>query len=295
VTLGEEGEIKDWAICPSVIKVSRRLTYQEVEQLLPRDQALANLLQLTSRLRERRLAQEGYELRLPEVWVTFTAKGEPEVMVEDQETPSRQMVAEAMVLANWLAASFLSESGTPAIYRTQTEPREPIRREEGKGLLELWQDRRKLSRVAMDLKPQLHWGLGLNHYTLATSPIRRYLDLVTHRQLLAAVSGTLLPYSLEDLEKIISVIEPAMRRAGLIKARRLRYWLLKYLAARVGQKKEALVLEATPHHYRLLFPDLLLEVLLAAPATLKLTPGDTILVRLNRVLPREDQIKISLA
>ena len=32
-------------------------------------------------------------------------------MVEDQETPSRQLVAEAMVLANSLAARFLAEHG----------------------------------------------------------------------------------------------------------------------------------------------------------------------------------------
>ena len=57
-----------------------------------------------------------------------------------------------------------------------------------------------------------------------------------------------------------------MRRAGQLKTRRLRYWLLKYLAARVGQKKEALVLEALPHRYRLIFPDLLLELFMPAPA-----------------------------
>ena len=32
-----------------------------------------------------------------------------------------------------------------------------------------------------------------------------------------------------------------------------------------------------------------------APASLRLAPGDTILVRLDKVLPREDQIKVSLA
>ena len=41
----------------------------------------------------------------------------------------------------------------------------------------------------MDLTPSPHWGLGLPCYTFATSPIRRYLDLVIHRQLLAVVSG----------------------------------------------------------------------------------------------------------
>jgi exoribonuclease-2 len=295
VTLSSEAEIIDWEIRPSRIRVGQRLTYQEVDGLFPQDPRLTSLSRLTILLKERRLAQGGYELKLPEVWVAFNPQGEIQVTVEDQETPARALVAEAMVLANWLAARFLAEHKVPAIFRSQSEPREPIIREEPKGLLELYRDRRRLSRVVMDLAPQRHWGLGLEHYTLATSPIRRYLDLVIHRQLLAHLCSTPLPYNQEELGRILTAIEPAMRRAGLLKTRRLRYWLLKYLAARVGQKKEALILEALPHRYRLLFADILLEVFLPAPATLTLNPGDLVLVRLDRVLPREDQIKVSLA
>ncbi len=295
VDLDQEAEVLHWEIRPSLIKVQQRLTYQEVDGLLSQDPRLAALSRITTMLKERRLAQGGYELKLPEVWVAFTSQGELQVTVEDQETPARSLVAEAMVLANWLAARFLAEQKVPAIFRSQPEPREPINREEPKGLLELYRDRRRLSRVVMDLTPQPHWGLGLEQYTLATSPIRRYLDLVTHRQLLAHLCGAPWPYQHEELSRIVTAIEPAMRRAGLLKTRRLRYWLLKYLTGRLGQKKEALVLEALPHRYRLLFPDILLEVFLPAPATLTLNPGDLVLVHLDRVVPREDQIKVSLA
>ena len=295
VTLSPEGEVREWALCPSRITVQQRLTYQEVDQLLPQDQKLATLARLAQSLKEQRQAQGGYELQLPEVWVSFNHQGGLQVTVEDQKTPSHQLVGEAMVLANSLAARFLKEQGIPAIYRSQPKPREPIHREEPKGLLELWQDRRRLSRVVTDLTPQPHWGLGLPQYTMASSPIRRYLDLVSHRQILAALSDTPLPYSRPDLEKILMTIEPAMRRGGLLKARRLRYWLLKYMAGRAGEKMEALVLEALPHRYRLMFPQLLLEVFLPAPASLRLTPGDNLMVRLERVLPREDQVKLSLA
>lgn len=294
VTLDAQEELQDWLITPSLIKVRRRLTYNQVDGLLSHDPHLAQLEKVSRGLKERRLAQGGYELHLPEVWVVFTPQG-LQIKVEDQETPSRQLVAEAMVLANRLAAAFLSEGKTPAIYRSQPEPREPIRRKEGKSIFELWQDRRNLSRVVMDLTPQPHWGLGLNCYTMVTSPIRRYLDLVIHRQLQAVLAGGPPGYRREDLEEIITVIEPAMRRAGILKTRRLRYWLLKYLMGKVGQKAPALVLESLPNRYRLMFPDLLLEFFFPAPATAKLTPGDTIMVRLDRVSPREDQIKVSLA
>jgi exoribonuclease II len=295
VTLGADAEVKDWVIVPSCIKVKRRLTYHEVDGLLTKEPQLATLSRLTRRLKERRLARGGYELKLPEVWVTFTPQGEIQVVVEDQETTSRQLVAEAMVLANSLASQFLAEQKIAAIYRGQPEPREPIKPASDKSLLELWQDRRRLSRVVMDLSPSPHWGLGLPYYTFATSPIRRYLDLVIHRQILAAVSEQPPPYQPEELEQILSVIEPAMRRAGQLKTRRLRYWLLKHLSTRVGQKLEALVLESLPHRYRLMLPDILLELFMATPANLKLSPGDTVLVRLDRVVPREDQIKVSLA
>ena len=295
VTLSADAEIKEWVIVPSLITVARRLTYHEVDALLTQDRQLATLFRLTRRLKERRLARGGYELKLPEVWVTFAPQGDIQVVVEDQETASHQLVGEAMVLANTLASQFLAEHGIAAIYRGQPDPREPIQPASDKSLLELWQDRRRLSRVVMDLTPSPHWGLGLPCYTFATSPIRRYLDLVTHRQLLAAVSGHPPVYQPEDLEQILSTIEPAMRRAGQMKNRRLRYWLLKHLSTRVGQKLEALVLDKTPHRYRLMLPDILLDLFMTAPATVKLSPGDTVLVRLDRVNPREDQIKVSLA
>ena len=294
--LNPEGEVQDWEIRPSLIRVRRRLSYGEADQLLDQGHdAVALLARLAERLKARRLAQGGYELKLPEVWVSFDPQGRVQVTVEDQETPSHQLVAEAMVLANWAAATFLAERGIPALYRTQPEPREPIDRDAPKTLLELWQDRRKLSRVFLELAPQPHWGLGLPQYTFATSPIRRYLDLVIHRQILSALMAAPPFYSPAELEQIAAVIEPAMRRAGLLKIRRLRYWLLKYLAGKVGQKLEALVVEVLPHRARLLLPDLLLEIPFTAPATLRLKPGDHVQVRLDKVSPREDQIKVSLA
>jgi exoribonuclease II len=296
ITLDHEGAVEKCDIKPSLIRVRRRLSYGEADLLLEgRDDILGILARLAERLKARRLAQGGYELKLPEVWVSFDSQGKVLVTLEDQETPSHQLVGETMVLANSLASAFLVERGAPAIFRAQPEPREAIDREAKKTLLELWQDRRRLSRVVMDLKPQPHWGLGLPHYTFATSPIRRYLDLVIHRQILSLLLGAAPFYSPAELEKITQIIDPAMRRAGLLKNLRLRYWLLKHLAGRVGQKLEAMVVEVQTHRSRLLIPELLLDVPFTAPATLRLKAGDLVQVRLDKVSPREDQIKLSLA
>ncbi|MBM4285244.1 MAG: VacB/RNase II family 3'-5' exoribonuclease [Deltaproteobacteria bacterium] len=295
VTLDADARILDWEIAPSLIRVQRRLTYHQVDDLLPGDDDLAALFRLMAAHRDRRLEQGGYELKLPEVWVNFGPGGEITVSSEDQQTASHELVAEAMVLANFLAARFLAQRGAPAIYRAQPEPREAIDTAAAKDLLALWQDRRRLSRVVMDLTPQPHWGLGLEAYTFATSPIRRYLDLVIHRQIMGALTEAGPVYGPEELGRILTDIEPAMRRAGALKTRRLRYWLLKYLSGHTGEKMEALVLEALPYRYKVLIPPLLLEASLTAPASLRLKPGDLVQVRLDKALPREDQLKLSLA
>ncbi len=295
VNLAATGEIKDYNIVPSLIRVHQRLTYHEVDFRMDQEERLADLHRLTVKLRERRLSHGGVQLQFPDVFIYTDAQGEVRVDVEDTETPSHEIVSEAMILANYLGAQYLSERRLPALYRSQAPPREELATVEGKSLFQLWQNRRRLSRVLLELDPQPHWGLGLQVYTTLSSPIRRYLDVIIQRQLLAVLSEQPPPYNREALEGLLTTLEAALRRAGILKAKRLRYWLLKYLSQRLGQKLSALVLEQHPNRYRLLLPDILLETDMPAPSGRKFHPGETVLIRLDRAIPHDEILKVSLA
>src|SRR5256712_2858018 len=90
--------------------------------------------------------------------------------------------------------------------------------------------RKTFKRSRLSLTPGLHSGLGLGAYTQASSPIRRYADLVTQRQFTAMLSGAPIPHGREELLKILSTAEAAEQEIRAIEDRSTTYWLLEYLS-----------------------------------------------------------------
>jgi ribonuclease R len=59
-----------------------------------------------------------------------------------------------------------------------------------------------VARAGYTAVPSAHDALGSGYYTHFTSPLRRYADLVVHRQLRAAIAGEEPPYTAEQLERL---------------------------------------------------------------------------------------------
>jgi exoribonuclease-2 len=87
--------------------------------------------------------------------------------------PLDKLVAELMILANGTWGRLLDGHGAAAIYRAQAP--------EGK--------------VRMTTVAAEHQGLGLSHYAWASSPLRRYVDLVNQWQLVAVLRGEPPPFA----------------------------------------------------------------------------------------------------
>jgi exoribonuclease II len=294
VTLGADGQVVDFEILPSLIRVRNQLTYFDVNQRVESDPEIRALYTLAQAFRQQRLDQGAVIITLPEINIWFDEEGLPQVNRVDRESPGRFLVAEMMILGNWLAARFLSEKGLAAVFRSQPEPRQRLFNNGEGSLYQNWMQRRHLSRFALNTSAEAHIGLGLNAYVTATSPIRKYFDLVTQRQLRAAL-GLEQAYTEGEMATILQELERPMTAVGQVQLRRQRYWLLKYLETLTGSRIEAMVLAKRRNSYQVLLNDYLLETDLPLPSAATFKPEDHIQVTIQNVNARKDNLVVFYA
>ena len=138
---------------------------------------------------------------------------------------------------------------------------------------------------------QHHSGLGLDAYVTATSPIRKYFDLITQRQI-RAVLGFDQPYTKEDILNTIHAVEQRMSAVSRIQYSRNRYWLLKYLEQKAGEKTEAVVLSKHRDSYLILLKEYMLECRLPLSQGIELKPQDLVQVTLQHASARNDMVSV---
>jgi exoribonuclease-2 len=158
-------------------------------------------------------------------------------------------------------------------------------------LFQNWMQRKLLSRFVLSHRPENHHGLGLDAYVTATSPIRKYFDLITQRQV-RALLGLETPYSKSEINSLIQALQRPMSLVAKLQYRRLRYWLLKYMQGCTGQKEEAIVLNRRRNGYAVLLKEYLLECHLPFSNSLSLRPEDLIQVTLQHIDARRDVVTV---
>jgi exoribonuclease-2 len=293
IRFNANAEIQEFEVVPSLIRVQQQLTFQDVDAMALDDPVIKAMHTVAQQYRRRRIRSGALLINLPELNIWATPEGKPMISVVNRESPGRMLVSELMILANELAARFLSEKDLPAIFRSQAEPRERLF-EKGQGtLFQNWMQRKLINRFVLSSSPERHAGLGLQSYVTATSPIRRFFDLVTQRQLRAA-AGLEKPYTQEQIDNIISTCADPMAQVGRVQYRRQRYWLLKYLQGLTGQKEEALVLFKRRDGYVILLQKYMLECRLSGADGITLRPEDLVQVTIQYVHPRNDVITVVL-
>ena len=140
-----------------------------------------------------------------------------QIMPRVRGAPLDLIVAEAMILANSHWGGWLAEHNVPGIYRSQASLAPGVK-------------------VRMGTKPAPHAGMGVSQYSWATSPLRRYVDLVNQWQIVATVrhgraAALAAPFKPRDatLFSIISSFDAAYAAYNDFQQTIERYWTLRWI------------------------------------------------------------------
>src|SRR5271154_1881435 len=224
VRLSADGELLDASIYPARIPIMRRLDYDQVDHFLESgaatDDTAATVARLNApaiQLRQRRRTAGAVLVQRREAKVRVHGD-DVEITVLDNASPGRTLVAEFMVLSNFVAARYAAANRIPIIYRVQPQLG-------GGDIASL--------RPRLSLHPEYHAGIGLGFYAQLSSPIRRYADLVLQRQMLGALANrdpqTPPIYTVDELLTVLAGAETAEASGRELERRAKRYWTLRYL------------------------------------------------------------------
>ncbi len=299
VDLDEVGAVSHYEIVSSLIKPNYRLTYDDVEEMLQLGveddlECLADY----ARLRKKwRVAQGAIEIHLPDTNVkvdTKSGEGDRLILELMEDTFSRQLVAEMMILGGEVAARFAQTNNIPIPYRYQEQPELPpldTLMQLPSGPVREFAICRCMTKGLLGLYASRHAGLGLDAYAQITSPIRRYSDLLAHWQIKAFLRDEPLPFTAERLTEILQAIDPAIWDANQVEKQSVRYWSLEYLRRNKDVVWEAIMLDWLRENEKLalvLIEDLGLK--LPMRITRQIQVGDNLLIKTSEVDPRKDII-----
>jgi exoribonuclease-2 len=154
------------------------------------------------------------------------------------------------------------------------------------------QQRKRLSPMSLLTTPKGHSCVGAPQYTTVTSPIRRLLDLIMQLQISYLIMGKGVLFSKKDMKHFGSIILTTLEKANQVKYLRQRYWILKYLQAKNGERLPALVIDSGPKRVHIFLEEFLLDADLPLNPAFKVTAGDTVLVKLAKIDPLSNILRL---
>lgn len=272
IGISEDGAPTCLKIVPSRVRV-QRLSYSEANDRMD-SSPFAEISLITEQFRARRLEQGAAELNLPEVKIKTSVDGvlynlsaehelsikeSSEYSIEISDLPrlkSRDMVTDAMLMAGEAVAEFFIENQIPAPFASQPPPDESATPET---MSDMFAYRKKFKRSELHLEPALHAGLGLERYTRATSPLRRYSDLLVHQQLRAFIAGGEL---IGEADMLARTAEAEMGGGNTAMAERLsnRHWTLLYMQQHPEKVYQGVVVDKRDDRGVVMIPELGIDV-----------------------------------
>ncbi|OZJ05911.1 hypothetical protein BZG36_01191 [Bifiguratus adelaidae] len=152
-------------------------------------------------------------------------------------SPAHVMVAEMMVIAGRVCAQFAKERNIPMPYRVQPAPslegnvqRALANNTSGISAVQAAQLLPLMHPAAVSTFASMHWALGIHDgYVKVTSPLRRYLDLLSHWNIKASLLNEGLPFSKQWIDVMGPAVQQREKELNRIEQQCDRWWVLELL------------------------------------------------------------------
>ncbi len=294
IEFDEAGNLLNYKLTNSVIRSSYRFTYDLVKRILQDEcsqdelpaaeliQDLKVMHNLADQLKKKRIKRGSMDFDLPEPEVIMDIDGVTQGIIKRERNQAHELIEEFMLMANEVAAGYLTKAKIPMLYRIHEEPDEVKLREfleyltylgykikpktninqhELQEILNKVKDNPLKQLIALVMLRALklakysvlnigHFALAAPCYTHFTSPIRRYPDLVIHRLLKQVKSKTTPSYN--EAEILLEKLSETARHCSLTErvaenAERdiMKIKRVKFMHAKVGEEFEGIISRVT--------------------------------------------------
>ncbi len=301
-------------IFEAVMRSRGKLTYEGVARALgltkhgphqpaaeKRTESLKILLDLSRRLRQRRIKRGALDFDLPEAKVVLDDHGEPKEIVQSRKDPgirqAYRIVEDMMLVTNETVASHLKRHAAPGVFRVHGKP-DPerismfcqvaksfgyeleeeaattpkqlarfLRRIDGtpEAPLLRYLLLRAMQQAVYDTDPTAgHFALAAKDYLHFTSPIRRYPDLVVHRIVRSMIRGEHLDSASvrPRLQRFAAQASEAERRAMSVERDVTDVYRAIYMQDHVGEEFDGRIAGFAPYGIYVQVADPFVSVLL---------------------------------
>jgi ribonuclease R len=219
MTINPQGKIKEYRIVDSIIRSSKRFTFDEVNEIAADKinstfkPLIDNMVALAGKLNHQRRLKGALDFELEESKVVLDENNEIKSIGKRGKNLAESLIEEFMLAANETVGIHLEQYQRPVIYRVHDQPdvdqlndfvrtirafgysippfptsaeiQDVLDQVKGKSESYIinFTFLRSLKVAEYSTKNIGHYGLATRTYVHFTSPIRRYPDLITHRLL----------------------------------------------------------------------------------------------------------------
>ncbi len=309
LTYNRDGVIRSARFANTIIRSKARLSYEQVDEALkgrtgdlagPIVSLLHDMEHLARTIEARRRQAGMLQLEMPEIKVVMDPSGQVTGVQRADASYPHTIIEMFMVEANVAVASLLDPLCIPFIRRIHPDPdpaalrqlsqtlrllgvtlsRQPGRHDFQRLLAQVGSTRvalpvnllvlRSLERAAYTPAAVGHYALAASKYCHFTSPIRRYADLMVHRDLQAYLTGNVNAarhrHAFEDLAEIGRHISHTEQTAEDAEKEVKTTLVLGLLRRRIGEELDGVVMSLSRYGAFVLLPEFGVEGLVRPEA-----------------------------